>query len=174
MKYRSLLSVLVLLLSSGFAAAQDETPTKTDLKSEKFSDWTVQCGTADGEKRCVMGQAIQQQVSEKAAVSIAIEIGRIGGKKELGMIITAPLGIPLPPGIQLKIDAGEPIRIPYQICTPEGCLAVTQMDTKLVTRLKKGKEAKIGIILDGKNGIAFPISRTGFSKAFNHFTAQQK
>jgi len=181
MKNRAILVAVALFLSSGLAAAQDTTPAKSpaktaaksDVVTKKFSDWTVQCGTAESVKRCVMGQAIQVQISEKAVLSVALEIGRVGEKQELALIMTAPLGISLPPGIQLKIDAGKVIRAPYRICT-KGCVALLPMDSKLIGALKKGKEAKVGIVIGAEKGVALPISLTGFTKAFNYFKAQQK
>lgn len=173
MKNRAILVALALLLNSGLSAAQDDPTSKVETEQKKFSDWTVQCTVGSSNKRCVMGQAIQKKVSEKAAISIALEIGRISEDKKLAMIVTAPLGVLLPPGLQIKIDAGKPIRVPFQICA-QGCLAVMPMDAKLIAALKKGKEAKVAIAVGGDKGIALPISLSGFTKAFNYFSSQEK
>ena len=178
MKYGPHALALALILSNVPVAAQDAQDAKGGAAADNvvtttYSDWIVQCEKeTDGKKQCGMGQGIRQQSKDgKQTVVVTVEIGFFPEEDNATMLIAVPLGVNLPPGMQLKIDAGEPVAAPFQVCGPKkGCLAAFKMDAKLVAALKRGKEGKIAFVASGKPAVV-PISLNGFTKAYGHIAA---
>jgi invasion protein IalB len=180
MKYGSLLLVLGLLFGAAGAGAQGS-DAKTGSQSQKgpeptpYQDWQVLCAKDDkGKEHCQMGQPIASLTigKDKAGKDVNFPIlatfRYIPGDKTPILSVNLPLGVPLAPGVGLQIDGGKPIRLPYQMCSPNvGCIAAIQAKNKLVTALKKGNKAVFAIALEKKVG-KIPVSLLGFTKAFNH------
>ena len=86
------------------------------------------------------------------------------------MTITAPPPVEtktqLPPGVALKIDEGEPMQFPYEICQPDGCKAVLKLDDPTLDKLKKGTKAEVTFHGAGRRAVNVPLSLKGFSTAF--------
>ena len=175
MKHGPLALALALIFSTLPAAAQDDggAAKKDNVVTTTYSDWIVQCETSpQGKEHCGMGQGIRQQSKDgKQSITVTLEIGFFPKEKTATMLVSLPLGVNLPPGIQLKIDAGEPITAPYQVCSSEkGCLAAVKMDSKLVAAFKRGKEGRLAFAVGGKPAV-IPVSLTGFTKAYGHIAS---
>ncbi len=67
-------------------------------------------------------------------------LASIGEKKNLGLIVLAPLGIFLGSGVAGKVDEGKQFKFVLQRCTQQGCQAAIQVSDSLKAELKKGKQ----------------------------------
>ena len=92
-------------------------------------------------------------------------IRKIQGQDKERFMIMVPLGMAIPPGVQVKIDEGEPVKLPYSICTPGGCTAEVNADSKLIGQLKSGKKMVVAAINRLGKPIGFPVPLNGFGTA---------
>lgn len=174
----------LLLMTSGAVFAEDAAPKeKTPAAApaaektaeqklpegvEQFKDWIKECEKIKDPKGkeielCQISQTLTNTEINQPMLKVAA--GYVPGKKDAVMIITLPLGVILPPGVQLTIDKseGKAARVPITTCLPQGCQAGAQLDKDFTERLKKGSKLIVTFLgPDGKQ-INAPISLSGFT-----------
>ncbi|MEJ2308313.1 MAG: invasion associated locus B family protein [Gammaproteobacteria bacterium] len=149
--------------TSGEAGKQ----TKLSRPVEKFGDWFKECEMVTSEKGeqieiCQISQTLIDEESNTAMMKMAV--GYVPDKDQPVAVITLPLGIFLPPGIELQIDGkGKVGRLPINTCMPSGCQAGVQLDEDFVTRMKKGNQMTVTFGNPQGQGIAAPVSLSGFT-----------
>ena len=174
----------LFLITSGAAFAEDAAPKeKTEAAApaaektaeqklpegvEQFKDWIKECEKLkDPEGKevdlCQISQTLINKEINQPMLKVAA--GYVPGKKDAVMIITLPLGVVLPPGVQLTVGEGKAARVPITTCLPQGCQAGAQLDKEFTERLKKGSKMIVTFIgPDGKQ-VNAPISLSGFTAA---------
>jgi invasion protein IalB len=147
-------------------------PAAPDMTERQFQDWLLRCGaTPQGREVCEM----QQQTTDKEGRTVmAIAIGTVPGRSDLGLLIILPLGIVLPAGVQLAIDGGAEMPLELDRCERQGCRIEMLIEPDLLTRLKAGREAKVFFEADDPQGqrrrLGVPMSLLGFSAALAELT----
>ena len=174
MKYASLLLALGLMLSNGLAIAQDDNASAPKgPKPVTYKNWDVLCEKDDKKvEHCQMFQNIGLNISKDVTLRMQVKLGYIPGQKDPVLLLTLPLGVALPPGVQLQVDAGTPEKMVFELCDPIGCRAGMQAKPALLAAMKKGKEAKISFAIQRQAG-SVPVSLSGFTKALSHITPKQ-
>ncbi|PWG62025.1 invasion associated locus B family protein [Sediminicurvatus halobius] len=175
--------LLALLLAVTPAIAQQlgdgdgntEGPAGTDQSeaevADQYEDWVVRCqpppedefGAAE---LCEMYQQVTHQESGQSVMEVVI--GYPQGEDQPVALFNLPLGMRLPPGVQLQVDDNEPIRFPVQLCIRNGCRADVQLESGLVEQMKAGTQATITIADPQGRGVQLPISLLGFTAALDH------
>lgn len=172
----------LLLITSGAAFAEDVAPKeKTGAAApaaekaaeqklpegvEQFKDWIKECEKIKDPKGkeielCQISQTLVNTEINQPMLKVAA--GYVPDKKDAVMIITLPLGVILPPGVQLSVGKGKAARVPVTTCLPQGCQAGAQLDKEFTERLKKGHQLIVTFIgPDGKQ-VNAPISLSGFT-----------
>ncbi len=86
-------------------------------------DWQVRCDTPAGAQaeQCVLMQFVTAE--DRDNVGLTVIILKTADKKARIMRILAPLGVLLPSGLGLKIDATDMGRAGFVRCLPNGCVA---------------------------------------------------
>lgn len=133
-----------------------------------FQDWRVRCESQDDVERCVMFQNLVYRESGQTILSI--QIGR-NANQQASAVFIVPLGVILPPGVQLEIDGGSPTTIDYQQCSRQSCVAPFPLDDALLSRMKRGLEAQVtfhAVVQGSRRPITVPVSLKGFTAAFNN------
>ena len=104
--------------------------------------------------------------SRTAKHLLTFQVGFTPGKAgQVFAILTTPLGTSLRPGLRIKIDDNDELRVPFERCMNVGCKVVLALDEKLLAQLRKGSKARVQFHdLRGK-GIALPASLSGFTAA---------
>ena len=100
-------------------------------------------------------------------VGLTVIILKTADKKAKIMRILAPLGVLLPSGLGLKIDAADMGRAGFVRCLPNGCVAEVILEDKLLTALKSGTTATFIIFQTPEEGIGIPISLNGFGPGYD-------
>ncbi len=148
------------------AAAAGESAALT-RPVEKFDDWFKECEMVTDEKGesieiCQISQTLIDKESDQPMMKIAV--GYVPDKEQPVAVITLPLGIFLPPGIELQIDGtGKVGRLPINTCLPSGCQAGVQLDEDFVSRMKKGNQMTVTFGNPQGKGVAAPVSLKGFT-----------
>ena len=103
-----------------------------------------------------------------------VAVGYVPDKDQPVAVITLPLGIFLPTGIELQIDGkGKVGRLPINTCTPTGCQAGVQLDEDFVTRMKKGDQMTVTFGNPQGQGIAAPVSLSGFTAGLESLESEK-
>ena len=154
---RCLVSVLLV---SGVAVAQARdmpaapaTPTGQAAEvpqgssTQQFGAWQVVCPQQPGD--CFMRQILYHAASSRPVFEIST---KTSGKDKAAsvFILTLPLGIHLPKGVAIKVDARPAHRIAVQSCHKGGCIAAFRGTKQILTQLRLGKRLALKINhLDG-------------------------
>jgi len=130
-------------------------------------DWQVRCDTPAGAQaeQCVLMQFVTAE--DRDNVGLTVIILKTADKKARIMRILAPLGVLLPSGLGLKIDAADMGRAGFVRCLPNGCVAEVILEDKLLTALKSGTTATFIIFQTPEEGIGIPISLNGFGPGYD-------
>lgn len=155
------------------ANAQDAKKAEGEPKIDvtRSGDWEVACQDIEQNgqkaKTCEMRQILVQKETQKEWLRIAVSFNP-GAPKPVLRIFT-PLGVLLPPGMEIKIDTAKPLRVQYAVCLsrPPRCLVARPMEDKFVNQLKAGNGGTITFFLPNNKKVAAPFSLKGFTKAYN-------
>jgi invasion protein IalB len=131
-----------------------------------FGDWQLRCETPAGAKveQCALVQSVQAE--DKPTVTLVVIVLKTADGSNRLLRVIAPLGVLLPAGLGLKIDATDVGRAGFVRCLPTGCIAEVIMDDKLLDKLRSGKAATFIVFQTPEEGIGIPVSLTGFPKAY--------
>lgn len=92
----------------------------------------------------------------------------------LWTVLRVPLGVLLGKGLQLKIDRGKPVKIPFHHCAASGCIGLIPLSSDLKTRLEAGREAVITYrLLNGQN-LGVPVSLLGIKSGLAELMKKEK
>ena len=130
-------------------------------------DWQIRCDTPPGAKaeQCALIQSVTAE--DRANVGLTVIVLKTADAKSRLMRVVAPLGVLLPSGLGLKIDAADVGRAGFVRCLPNGCIAEVIMDDELIKKLRTGKAATFIIFQTPEEGIGFPMSLAGFGEGYD-------
>ena len=157
---RALLAAAALLLAAPLAAQAQGT-----VKSV-HGDWQVRCDTPPGAQteQCALIQSVTAE--DRPNVGLTVIVLKTADQKSRLVRVLAPLGVLLPSGLGLKIDATDIGRAGFVRCLPNGCIAEVVMDDTLIGKLRNGKSATFIIFQTPEEGIGSPVSLNGFAEGF--------
>ncbi|WP_435101886.1 invasion associated locus B family protein [Arhodomonas sp. AD133] len=156
----------------GSGGGQQGQAAQQNANVERFQDWGVRCGMGDGGPRggCEMFQGVTRNDNNELVMRVAIGYPPRQDIDAPVAVFQLPLGIHLPPGIQLSVDDGEPVRFPVQACFQPGCRADLPLKPELLSKLKSGSEATLSVLGPGGEQIDLPISLMGFTAALERIS----
>jgi invasion protein IalB len=130
-------------------------------------DWQIRCDTPPGAQgeQCALIQSVTAE--DRPNVGLTVIVLKTADQKSRLMRVLAPLGVLLPSGLGLKIDANDVGRAGFVRCLPNGCVAEVQMDETLLTKLRGGQQATFIIFQTPEEGIGIPMSLKGFGEGFD-------
>ena len=148
---------LVVLLSQSLSAAPQD--------GKLFKDWITRCAPPEEGQQCYMEQNIVAGKEKKLRL-LTVQVGYFEQKRIANFIL--PLGVLLQQGVALEIDGFKfSNRTPYTFCNQAGCSASVELDDKMVSLLKKGRQLTTTIFNPGGEEMAIPVSLKGFTPAFD-------
>lgn len=126
--------------------------------------WHKRCApSADGAPACTVEQfavAMPQHV-----VLLHVRFSLVAKGDQARMVVTAPLGVLLPPGLTLSIDGGQAIALPFERCTGQGCEATAMLDESALAKFAGGKTLTVRYAVSETRSEDIPIRLQGFSDA---------
>ncbi len=128
--------------------------------------WETRCETppgAAGEQCAVVQSVVDDQRPNVTLVIIAL---KTADHKSRLLRVIAPLGALLPTGLDLKLDADDVGRMSFVRCLPNGCVAETLIDDKLLQRLESARTMTLVLFQTPEEGIGVPAPMAGFKDAF--------
>jgi len=155
---RFLVSGFALTLAIAASAAEPE-------DGASFKDWTVRCEAAEGQpSRCAIVQRLLLKQQQKRILDVAV--GYMLDDKPAAFFVL-PLGVSLPGGVSVTVDDGQPVRLRYERCDANGCLAPLALSQELIGALKGGRWARVAFFDPSGKEISVPVSLVGFTAGFN-------
>lgn len=129
-------------------------------------DWQVRCDTPAGaqSEQCVLMQFVTAEDRENVGLTVIV-LKTADGQARI-MRVLAPLGVLLPSGLGLKIDATDLGRAGFVRCLPNGCVAEVILEDELLGQLSSGETATFIIFQTPEEGIGIPISLAGFTSGY--------
>lgn len=154
---------LLLAAAAGLLTAGAALALETD---DTFGSWAARCSNPHGSpySRCHIFQNLIQKQAGQRVLRISVGYGQNSGKPLI--ILDLPLGIWLPSGVQLVIDNQEPLRMPIQRCTQEGCRASANLDMDTLQRLRDGAVLTVIVYSAEREEVALPVKLDGFGAGF--------
>jgi len=130
-------------------------------------DWQIRCDTPPGAQgeQCALIQSVTAE--DRPNVGLTVIVLKTADQKSRLMRVLAPLGVLLPSGLGLKIDATDVGRAGFVRCLPNGCVAEVQMNDDLLKQLRSGQQATFIIFQTPEEGIGIPMSLKGFGDGFD-------
>ena len=160
--------VWALVLVSG-ALALASLPAYTQENGQKFKDWSARCETPRGAEResCYIFQRLVTKKDDGFVPVLHVLVGYLTPDGEPGLFATVPLGVSLPPGVQLSVDGGAPVSFGYSHCSNQGCLAALALTDALIAKLKAGNNAVVTFYTGSRKPVSITVSLQGFTAGFN-------
>lgn len=152
---------LFALASPAAAQALSEAPKKGDIEVTQYDDWEVRC--LQSANTCRMYQVVRGPETDKPIMRVVVGYPR--QSDTAAMVFVLPLGIRLRPGVQVSIDGGEPLRVPFQICLDSGCRATLPVRTSLLNKFRNGLNAKVTFVGPRGQKVNLDVSLMGFTAA---------
>jgi invasion protein IalB len=209
--WTSAAAALALSATFGFVSAQPKQntpPAKADPKAAAAApaaaspSWVKLCEKAPFVGQDKDGKEVQTEKSiclthherldaASGMVLVSAAIREIEGAEKRHFMVMLPLGMALPPGMQVgvyppdmwnaiqkgeKVDDSklEPLKLMYTLCHAAGCTAEVEATPDVVKKIQGGA----GIIVFAVNGngapIAFPAPLNGFTEALAGAPADNK
>ncbi|HUF55502.1 MAG TPA: invasion associated locus B family protein [Thermohalobaculum sp.] len=159
-------ALAAVMLGTGSAPAQEQTAGEVVAT---HGAWSVRC--AGGEELCIMSQ-VGKDASGKEVIEL--QLRKLEGANApdgtpvpAAIQIVTPLGVLLPAGVRIKIDAQQERAAPFQVCTPDGCVVRQPLSPGFLEELKAGANATITMVAVPQQEVPATISLTGFTNAFD-------
>ena len=132
----------------------------------KYGDWEMRCETPPGaaHEQCALMQSVAAE--DKPNVNLVVIVLKTADGKSRLLRVIAPLGVLLPSGLGLKVDAADIGRAGFVRCLPSGCIAEVVMEDKLIQQLSSGTTATFIIFQTPEEGVGIPLSLNGFKDGF--------
>ena len=130
-----------------------------------FKDWTVACEKlpTSGEEIC---NIFQNVTNDSGKVVMQFVVGYQPKSEQVQALITLPLGVMLPPGIELAAGTAKPFRVPYSVCVQNGCVAITKLDDEVIKGMQAGSKGSVKFAAARHQVVEVPVSLNGFTAAF--------
>jgi len=165
-----------LFLAAPASAQQPAKPAPAPAPAKKAggktktvnSSWVKLCEKQKGEKKgnvCLTHHERFHPTTGQPLISAAIR--KIDGQKQEVVMVMVPLGRLITPGLLLKVDEEQPLKMSYSFCTSVGCVAEMPASAEILAKFKKGKQISIGTIDINQKRIGFRVSLAGFSSAYD-------
>ena len=131
---RRMTRFLIIIIAAGFCGAFILL-READAAEVIYSPWTKFCFIGDV---CFVGMDIRLASECKPVVAAAVLIEQANETKKT-LRISLPKNVRLDDGVRLSVGQGPPIRLPFEKCHANGCMADYEAGPDLVDQLKHGK-----------------------------------
>ena len=157
---------LVLVLTPVVATA--------GVEAQRFSDWELLCinpeapDEAGRSDEAAPDCRISQRLAlEETGQTVFLLTGLPGDEPGTHVaIVSVPLRGYLAPGIELRVDSRDPVRILYETCDPSGCHAGFPLEGEILQAFRAGLTARFRVWTARDEPVDLDISLIGFTAAF--------
>jgi invasion protein IalB len=139
---------------------------------KKFDDWSAGCTKEDANTKvpaiCLLSQQVNITEDNTQKPLALYQIGYIGSKKELKLIVTLPLGIRLDSGTSIISSSKLVAPGKFTVCNQSGCQAISDISEEDLKTILNSSENKIGFMNTEGKQIDIPFSAKGLSEGLKY------
>jgi invasion protein IalB len=105
---------------------------------------------------------------DNGAVIVRIALQQAPGAPNYGLIVFAPLGVLIQPGVVVAIDGARTLALPFNVCIPNPTICIAQADAPptLIDQMKRGGQMTF-TLTSPQRALPLPVSLRGFTRAFD-------
>jgi invasion protein IalB len=129
------------------------------LYEKTAGSWRIVCRSGE---ECRAAQSIVVQ-STRDPVMVA----RLYRKPEPTLTFTMPLGGFIAPGLSIAIDKAKPTRLPFEMCTVEGCVIGIKLGKPVLERLAKAKTLSVTVYPTAHKPLTLDFSLAEFKTVWD-------
>jgi invasion protein IalB len=130
------------------------------------NSWTSRCvsETRGGPASCSIDRRLVVQQTGQPFLTMAVQVA--AEPRNAMLSIQTPLGLHLPSGVRLQIDAGEVLPVTLRACDANGCYADMPMDDALLKALKGGQSLRVTLETMAREIVNVDVPLAGFTRAY--------
>lgn len=176
MRIAGLAALCALVIASASLAQQRPAPppspqaaspsTRTEILT--FDSWAVTCRDAtepSGKRACTAELQIVQAAANNQNAVVFSWLAGLNPSGAPVSVLRFPSGVLIAPGVELKLSAKEPRKIPFTSCEPARCEAAIVMDDAFIREAAATQTAEATIYASDGRGVKFTINMKGFQQA---------
>lgn len=152
-----------LALTGAAPALAADPPAKLDGSSQPL--WSKRCVKEGDRDVCFIEQYAVAMPANSVLLNVLVGFMAPEGKPRI--IMTAPLGVLLAPGLAMSIDAAKPVTLPFESCQAGGCRVVADLDPSSLERFRAGQRMTVRFVTAEQKAIEIPVPLEGFAAALN-------
>jgi invasion protein IalB len=142
------------------------------LYGKSYGKWVYECvrvmpSGAPSAIKCFINQKIDVTQNGQQLPWMTIMMAKATGRPDDLVNVVVPLGIMLPPGIDLWSDKNTPVPLPVNFCTSNGCVVTPQPADALEKQLKDGEDGHARLTLVDGQTVTANFALTGFGAALS-------
>lgn len=158
------------LLSIGFAggAVAQEAAPAVDAAVAPESLWMKICSpdVASTQEICFTQAELRTDTGQFLA---SAGIREVDGGSRSALLVQAPIGVLIQPGVGVRIDQGPQVEAKFTICFQNACFAELPIEAEsdFIGSLKRGGTLFLSVLNQQANAVNFEISLVGFTAAYD-------
>ena len=147
------------------AHAAEPVPALQPAGVEVYGDWKKICEAPPGsnERVCFVFQKVNFTETNSMLLQAVVGFFR-SDLPDPVLILTAPLGTFLPPGLDVRVGSVEPMHTHFEVCMAIGCQASLRLDSDKLAILSSHEQAEIVVRNGAKKQVSIPLSLKGLDK----------
>lgn len=159
-------SLLLLAVSAALSAAPDSPATRS------FEHWSLEChAPTPGRSGCSLFQNVVLAPEQGGGRVMRVTIGLMDDDDAPVALFVLPLGISLPPGVELEVEGIDPVRFPVERCEPSGCGGGIRLDAELLEALGRAQSAHVRFRDSSREPVELELSLRGFTEGIEALQA---
>jgi invasion protein IalB len=149
---------------------------RAEIETQRFEDWELVCippaasepdSAADATEASPDCRISQRLAVAESGETVFLLTGLPGDDADTYVaIVSVPLRGYLAPGIELRVDTREPVRILYETCDPSGCHAGFALEGEVLQAFRAGLTARFRVWTARDEPVDLDVSLIGFTAAF--------
>jgi invasion protein IalB len=140
--------------------------------SRSFEHWSLEChDPSPGRSACSLFQNVVLAPEQGGGRVMRVTIGLIDDDPDPVALFVLPLGISLPPGVELEVEGIAPVHFPVERCEPSGCGGGLRLDASLLGALERVESARVRFRDSSRQPVELTLSLRGFQPAIEALRA---
>lgn len=156
-----------------FSEAEIAARGQQKLPNLTYSTWKKLCfrGAQSADVKMVCRTSIEGK-SDLGQILIKVDLIEREDTPAARLQIFVPVGNLLQPGINLTVDKGTSLLVPYTICLANGCAAATVPEPNFLRELETGRMLSLAVVNSNVVTVIASLSLDNFAKARQGVAAQ--
>lgn len=156
-------------MAGALGASAEDAATAPD----RFGHWIARCEASTEERQggCFIIQDLVLREGGQRVLQVAV--GFVPGSETPIAALSLPLGMSLPAGIVITVDAAAPLHFPVERCEPRGCRAGTPLSPTFLDRMAAAPRMSVRFNDQKRQPVDVQVSLEGFAEGLASLKGRQ-